>query len=145
MKETLNRGYPYPEPTGDGADVSYWMQRGMEAVDSDMDSIAAAAESANARAPFAMDSGQVTINVSSGGNFGSALATFAPGRFTRRPHVTTSISNSQGGAQAMSSRSYSGDKDKCTIGLFNAPFSAGIPNAVSVTVDWIAVQMTAGA
>lgn len=36
MATTDNRGYHYPSPTGDGADVSYWMQRLAEDVDVDV-------------------------------------------------------------------------------------------------------------
>lgn len=39
MTDTLNRLYPYPRPIGDGADVSYWLQRLAEALDTDVKTI----------------------------------------------------------------------------------------------------------
>lgn len=39
MTDTLNRAYPYPRPIGDGADVSYWLQRLAEALDTDVTTI----------------------------------------------------------------------------------------------------------
>lgn len=39
MTNTVNRGYPYPQPVGDGADASYWLQRLAESVDADVTSL----------------------------------------------------------------------------------------------------------
>lgn len=86
--------------------------------------------------------GSVTINMPSGANFGQAAVTFPAGRFTVAPKMQVSISNSDGGSQSLNPRSYLKTATGGTIGLFNSPFSAGIPNAVVVTVDWHAVQMT---
>jgi len=86
--------------------------------------------------------GTATINVAADAPFGSKLITFPPGRFAVPPLVTATLSSAPDGSQKLSPRTYSQTKDGCTIGLYTGDFNTGIPKAVTVTVSWIAVQMS---
>lgn len=61
MGTSPNRKYPYPNPTGDGADVSYWAQRLAAALDVDMVATLAAITAVVATA--ASNTGKIATNL----------------------------------------------------------------------------------
>ena len=141
MKETLNRGYPYPEATGDGADVSYWMQRFGEAVDADVASIVMQLLNRN---PTGIASGKWKTTIAGGLASLSKTYTFTPGTFDVAPNVTVGMYVGAGTMSEVNAKitdvSASGFKLWVQMGEGLTPAS-GTP----IEVDWIAVQCSASA
>lgn len=89
--------------------------------------------------PFAMAAGTVTVTATAS-NAGSATVTFPVGRFTQRPVVFSAITQTTAG----NTQSYVARAAGITATGFtqNIITANGSTNTATVTVDWIAVQMT---
>lgn len=87
MGTSPNRKYPYPNPTGDGADVSYWAQRLAAAVDTDM--VATLAKITAVVSTAAANTGKIATNL---GKI-NALTTRTTNLEGRNATITSNTSN----------------------------------------------------
>jgi hypothetical protein len=173
MGQTPSRKYPYPNPTGDGADVSYWAQRLAAAIDTDvvavLASVASVVSSAasnltkitaltgratavegratalEARTPFKMHAGITSINVPSGFAGSNSRVTFPGGGFDVAPIITASIGvDTAGEASKLVVHLKDIDADGFRLDLGT---SDNKPLVVPYTlpIHWHAVQMKSGA
>lgn len=92
-------------------------------------------------APYGMAAGQVTMSVSSGGNLVNTSVSLPAGRFLVAPRVVASISNAPGASQKFIARTYGASTTGFSVELISGDGSTA-PSAFSLTVDWIAIQMT---
>lgn len=91
--------------------------------------------------PYAVQAGTATITLSAAAS-GSTTVNFTAGRFTQTPLVTISINGIPGGSSKLIPRASSASTASFTAYLYTGDAAT---TSSTVTVNWLAVQVTAGA
>jgi hypothetical protein len=140
MSETLNRGYPIPDPTVP-ADVPYVLQQLGQAIDTDVDVILALLSDVAARTPYKQASGSdnVTVNY----NVTNGTATVAlPAGFTVPPNVTVTINSAPGGnSSKIVAKAIAITATQFTLAAYVSD-NTTLGTTFTLSCSWHAIQMT---
>jgi len=134
MTDTLNRGYPYPQPTAD-PDVPYWLQRLAEDVDTDVHPLAQQL----ARLPYKVASGTSTISI--GSAVASATLTVTlPAGFTATPAVTATMATATAGRASLLNIVVTNSTSTSFVVRLYTSDNANTGTSYTIGFNWIAVQ-----